>query len=388
VLTHLIVLIDSTDPSGFAKTHRTPLQPSCDNAVMQRIHGHQTAIQRLQRTINSGRMHHAWIISGPRGVGKRLLAEETARVLLDPDASADELGSIDHQQSHVSKLMESGTHPDLHVIHRRLAATSSVSTLRDRKQMNIPVDLLRETVIGGRTSDGKIHEAAAYRTATLGCGKIFIIDEAERLDLPGQNLLLKTLEEPPSSTWFFLLTNNPDGLLPTISSRCQHLNLSPLDQSEMLGWIESQEIECDPEDLDVVIQFANGSPGMFDLALKRSLVGWIHSMDEIAKSLGSGSWNADMSARMHECIELWANQVLEDNSLASKSSANQEGADMVIRMLSDSVRHCLRHHTQTDDLLRNCGVIDLLHETEQQIRSGLNIKHVLESMTAEWCASK
>ena len=120
---------------------------------MQRIHGHQTAIQRLQRTINSGRMHHAWIISGPRGVGKRLLAEETARVLLDPDASADELGSIDHQQSYVSKFMESGTHPDLHVIHRRLAATSSVSTLRDRKQMNIPVDLLRETVIGGRTSD-------------------------------------------------------------------------------------------------------------------------------------------------------------------------------------------------------------------------------------------
>ncbi|HCA40005.1 MAG TPA: DNA polymerase III subunit delta', partial [Phycisphaerales bacterium] len=59
----------------------------------------------------------------------------------------------------------------------------------------------------------------AYRTPSLAPAKVFIIDEAERLDLPGQNALLKTLEEPPPSTYLFLVTSRPERLLPTIWSR-------------------------------------------------------------------------------------------------------------------------------------------------------------------------
>jgi len=355
---------------------------------VSKIHGHDGALQRLKETMSNGRMHHAWIISGPMGVGKRLVAEETARILLDPDCDSDDLGKPTHSSSHQSGLLEAGTHPDLHVVHRKLAATSSVATLRDRKQMNIPVDLLRETVIGGRTSDGKVHEAAAYRTPMLAGGKVFIIDEAERLDLPGQNLLLKTLEEPPGSTWFFLVTSRPDGLLPTIWSRCQHLPLAPLSHDAMVTWVASRHPDVSSDELDDLIAFSDGSPGLFDLGVRRSLGAWIQSVLSMTNELDRGAWTEAMAASMGSHIESWSKQVLDENPRASKASANQEGAEMILRMLSGSIRRQLRSASEVDHLLELCDRVDRVTDLERQISAGLNLKHALEAMTAEWAPSR
>jgi len=351
---------------------------------MHRIIGHDTAISTFQNAIRSDRMHHAWIISGPRGVGKCTLAREVAAVLLDPEAACETMGQKTSQTSPAARLLKSKSHPDLHIIHRELSASSSNPRLRERKQMNIPLDLLRESMLGGRTGDGRIHEAAAYRTAAVAPAKVFIIDEAARLDLPGQNALLKTLEEPPPSTYLFLVTARPERLLPTIWSRCQHVRLAALNQTDMNTWIEASGIQIDPDQREAVLGFSEGSPGMVDRAAKGGLAEWIPALEPLLIELDRGQWSAETAVGMAERIGVWSKSVVKKNPKASKDAANREGAEMMFRVMLQHVCRQLRSETDGMNLERRCRTIDRIAEAESQCVAGLNLKHVLEALTAEW----
>ncbi len=353
-------------------------------ASMHHIFGHDVAISTFEQSIQSRRMHHAWIISGPTGVGKCSLAREVASVLLDPESSIDTIGRDASPCSQAAKLLESNTHPDLHMIHRTLAACSNNPRLRDRKQMNIPLDLLREHMLGGRTSDGRVHEAAAYHTPSLATAKVFIVDEAERLDLPGQNALLKTLEEPPPSTYLFLITARPERLLPTIWSRCQHVRLSPLNRSDMNAWVDAGALDIKPQELETVLDFSDGSPGMAVRSLRGELFEWIPSLEPMLEQLDRGVWPPEAALGMAERIDAWAKAVVKDNPRASKDAANREGAEMMFRVMLQHVRRRLRHERSGEDLERLCMTIDRIAEAESQCAAGLNLKHVLEALTAEW----
>lgn len=353
---------------------------------MYRILGHDAAITTFEQSLSAGRMHHAWIISGPTGVGKCTLAREVASVLLDPDAGPDTIGRTVSRTSQTARLLESNSHPDLHIIHRILAASSKNPRLRERKQINIPLDLLRELMLGGRTSDGRMHEAAAYRTSSLAQAKVFIIDEAERLDLPGQNALLKTLEEPPPSTFLFLVTARPERLLPTIWSRCQHVRLAPLDDDSMRRWVDSSELDIDASELETVLHFSEGSPGMVVRAVRGGLSEWIPSLDPILAQLDRGEWPADAAAGMADRIDAWSKTTLKDNPKASKDAANREGAEMMFRVMLQHIRRNLRNRNDRNDLEWCCRTIDRVAEAESQCLAGLNLKHVLEALVAEWGA--
>ncbi|MDP7029667.1 MAG: AAA family ATPase [Phycisphaerales bacterium] len=345
---------------------------------MRRILGHTEALNVFQQALALDRLHHAWILSGPAGVGKSLVASAVAAALLDPDVDGARIGCGDDVTSHAGRLLDAGTHPDLHLIHRELAAVSKNPRLRERKQLNIPLDLLRETVLGGRTSDGVVHEAAAYRTPVMARAKVFIIDEAERLDLPGQNALLKTLEEPPSATYFFLVTSRPERMLPTIRSRCQHVRLGRLSQRDMDTWFDQNDIAS--ADRPPLSDFADGAPGLADLAVRRDLLDWIQTLDPLLSSLDQGRWTADMVTEMSDRIEAWSKAVVSENTRASKDSANRDGAEMMLRMLAEHARAKLRR--QPDEHI--CAIIDRIAEAERQCQAGLNLKHVLEALTAEW----
>lgn len=351
---------------------------------MQKILGHDTAISTFNRAIHSGRFHHAWIISGPTGVGKCSIAQEVASVLLDPESNKSTIGQITNGSTRASGLLQSGSHPDLHIIHRTLAANSSNPKLRERKQMNIPLDLLRELMLGGRTGDGRIHEAAAYRTASFAPSKVFIIDEAERLDLPGQNALLKTLEEPPPATYIFLITSRPERLLPTIWSRCQHVRLAPLNESDMDDWIALSDLEIDTNQRKLILQFSEGSPGMATRAVSGGLAEWIPSLEPILQQFDRGEWSLDAAPDMANRIESWSKTVLKSNPKASKDAANREGAEMMFRVMLQHVRRAIRSETTPEMLERRCQTIDRIAEAESQCLAGLNLKHVLEALAAEW----
>ena len=191
--------------------------------------GQRAAVRAFGAALARDRVHHAWILHGPMGVGKMLAARLFAGLVLDPDTRPEHRAAFAPPRgTDEARLLDAGTHPDFLVIRKELARHSANRELRERKQLNIPLDLLRETLLGGTDGEGRHHDAAAFRTSTRGQGKVFVIDEAELLEAEAQNALLKTLEEPPGGALLILVAADVDALLPTIRSRCQEFTLRPL----------------------------------------------------------------------------------------------------------------------------------------------------------------
>jgi len=134
------------------------------------ILGQQRALAALGKALTSGHLHHAWILHGPMGVGKFRAAEAMARILLDPQSTAEQRARLEPPRgTPVARMIDAGTHPDFHVIRKELAALSESRELRDRKQMNIPLDLLRartRTSTSSERSSRRSARAASCATAS------------------------------------------------------------------------------------------------------------------------------------------------------------------------------------------------------------------------------
>ncbi len=353
---------------------------------MHRILGQPKAIGALTAARRSGRVHHAWIFSGPKGVGKFTTAVRFAGQLLDPDF---ELPSEDdtrtNQETETSRLIHAGAHPDLHIVRKELALHSDNPKLRDRKLLNIPLDLLREHIIGGRTSDGRFHEAPAYRTATLGHGKVFIIDEAELLGPEAQNALLKTLEEPPARTYIILVTCQPQRLFATIRSRCQHVAFSPLDSTAMNEWLDGAGLDVDEQQRTWIEQYSEGSPGMAQLAAQYGFHQWQVALVPMLADLADGHYPAQMGQTLAELVDSFASAWVDQHENASKDAANKDGAKHLLAMLAAHARRQLAQNAEHgDDPEYWLHVIDLLREAEWQLESHVNMKVLLENLVVQW----
>ena len=348
--------------------------------------GHDTALDQLRRAIAAQRLHHAWILAGPVGVGKCTLARALARVLLDDTLGPDALGHDDQaMMSKAGTLLEADTHPDLHIIRRDLAAWSDNAQLRERKQTSIPIDLLRERLLGGRTSDGKVHQSPAYHRPVMGHAKVFIIDEAERLDLPGQNALLKTLEEPPPDTTLVLVTDRPERLLPTIHSRCLLLHLKPLTDADMTRWFDQAGVE--DGERRWLLQWSHGSPGMAQRAIDHDLRDWHDILVPMLQQLDEGTWVADGAESMQARIEAWTDAQVKENPKASREAAGRDGAEMLLRMLGEHIRGSMAdaaRRADADALERQTTLVQRLADTERRLGSHLNRRHVLDALVASW----
>ena len=352
--------------------------------IMKLVIGHHAALETLRSAIESGRIHHAWIFSGPPGIGKCLVASEFARVLLDPQAGPDDLGlGGTALASPEGEKLAAGTHPDLHVVHKEDSVHARTRSLRERKQMNVPLDLLRERIIGGHTSDGAMHDAPAYRKSVLGNGKVFIIDEAELMDNNGQNSILKTLEEPPRDTWIILVTSRPERLLPTVRSRCDHVRFGPLSDEDMRKWLD-ENVE-DHDDVQWLLDWSEGAPGMALLAQDSNLIQCAGDLRPIIDSLDSGIWQKEFCVLVSEFVASRAEQV-KQNKKASKDVANKQALSLILRLLGMHVRRRLSD-TEAGDVeigRRLWELANRIGDAEDELHRGLNVKHVLESLAAGW----
>ncbi len=224
---------------------------------MDRVLGQSRAIDLLERSMQSGRVHHAWIFHGPQGVGKFTAAIAWASVILDPSAAPDLGGRLaPDPQSHTQQLLKAGTHPVLHVIKKELARYHDDRQVRNAKLSTIPKSIVEEHLIVPATL------APSMKSDSIA-QKVFIVDEAELLDrsatnAPVQNAILKTLEEPPEGTVIILITSSEDRLLPTIRSRCQRVSFTALDDDAMREWSNHMKLEQDPEAHHWLMEFAMG----------------------------------------------------------------------------------------------------------------------------------
>ena len=162
----------------------------------------------LVRLADAGRLPHALLISGPRGVGKRSLVDALAARTL-----CAEPGRLACGHCHGCRMLASGYHPDL----------MSVELEEGKRQIRI--DAIREI------------NHVVSQTAQQGGYRVILIAPAEALNVAASNALLKSLEEPGERTLFLLLSDIPSRLLPTIRSRCQHWNLTIPTATDCLPWL-------------------------------------------------------------------------------------------------------------------------------------------------------
>jgi len=161
----------------------------------ERIHGHEAVRDRLARAFHSGRLAHAYLFAGPRGIGKKMFARELAKALLCEGPSAASLAACDRCPA--CHLVDADTHPDLQLVSRPL----------DKHEF--PVETMRELC------------TALALKAARGKRRIAIVDDADDFSAEAANCFLKTLEEPPSFSLLILIATDGERQLPTIRSRCQ-----------------------------------------------------------------------------------------------------------------------------------------------------------------------
>lgn len=206
------------------------------------IAGQDRAIEQFLSAWTTRSLHHAWLLSGPRGVGKASFAmTAAARVLADaagPPVEGDDLAiPADHP---VGRLVPAGSHPDFRLLERIENKTGTAL------QRNISVDQVR--------SLGELFSM----TPSLSPWRTVVIDSADDLEPSAANALLKMLEEPPANCIFFLVSHVPGRLLPTIRSRCRKLEFQPLDDDAMTSVLARELPQASPAEL---IPLAEGSIG-------------------------------------------------------------------------------------------------------------------------------
>jgi DNA polymerase-3 subunit delta' len=240
-----------------------PLPRRRDDLVEQRA-----AEAKLLDAYRSGRIHHAWILGGPKGIGKATLAFRFARfVLAHPDPKAAEVRTArdlsvapDHP---VTRRIATGTHHDL--LHLRRPWDEKAK----RFKTELPVDEVRRTV------------GFFGSTAGEGGWRIAIVDAADDLNTNAANALLKVLEEPPPRSLFLVVAHAPGRLLPTIRSRCRRLDLAPLTPHAIAGALAASDIEGDPRAFAAAAELAEGSLRRAATLLASDGVGLRRSLDAI-----------------------------------------------------------------------------------------------------------
>ena len=211
-----------------AKGNRVPAETTVNApTTFDEIVGHAQALETLERAFLSGRAHHALLLDGPPGVGKRAIAHIFGRSLLCKQGS---IGRPCNTCGECRRVL-AGSHPDWLELEPDGA--------------NIKIAAIRQ-----------LTQTFTYRPFEGG-RRVALIDPAERMTDEAANALLKTLEEPPAESYFLLVTSNRALLLPTIVSRCQHLPFSAMSAQEVQRVLNRLNLES----TDAAARYSGGSPG-------------------------------------------------------------------------------------------------------------------------------
>ena len=200
-------------------------------AAFSDILGNEQIIEHLQNAIRMGKVSHAYILNAPASSGKMMIAEAFAATLQCEKQGIEPCG-----ECHSCKQAASHNHPDIIYVQHEKPNTIGVDDIR--------VQINQDIVVKPYSSPYKI----------------YIVDEAEKMNVQAQNALLKTIEEPPAYGVILLLTTNADAFLPTILSRCIRLDLKPVADDKLKDFLMKK---CGVVDYqaDICVDFSQGIVG-------------------------------------------------------------------------------------------------------------------------------
>jgi DNA polymerase-3 subunit delta' len=209
------------------------------------IIGQDRAVEAFASAWGHRKLHHAWLLAGPKGVGKATFAHAAARrVLADAACPAIAQSGLETPDDHpIVKLVEAGSHPDMRWLER-LPKEKAEGLARD-----ITVKQIRE-----------LGEFMGM-TAALSPWRVAVIDSMDELNKEASNALLKMLEEPPTNTLFFLVSHAPGRLLPTIRSRCRLSQFEALSDDAMTSILEAQSPGLSEAERRKIVGMSFGSAG-------------------------------------------------------------------------------------------------------------------------------
>lgn len=326
--------------------------PLCESELRE----HEAAERALLESWSSGRLHHAWLIVGPSGIGKATLACRFARFLLargarnarvaeDPGPSlfGDAMPITAVDTAAPTSLYVPPDDPMFHRIAMRGHADLFTVTLgydvkRARERKVIVVDDVRD-----------IRNFISLTPAENGY-RVVIIDGAEDMNKNAANALLKMLEEPPPRTIFLLVCHAPGRLLPTIRSRCRTLTLRPLSDETVAALLRRHKPDLPPDETAALLRIADGSIGRAlrlaeggGVALYREMIGLlvrlpeldigaIHAFgDKLARPNGVAAYNL-----FSELLRWWLARMVRSGASGAAAPEIVTGEQTLMRRLADA----------------------------------------------------
>lgn len=262
----------------------------------QRVRGHDALVEGFRRAVHRGRLAHAYLFTGPAGVGKRLFAVELAKALLCEKTTQGNLQACDSCPSCVQ--VEAVTHPDF------------FTAVRPPDALEFPIDLMRQ-----------LCQSFALKSAR-GRGKVVLIDDADDLNAEAANCFLKTLEEPPARSVLILIGSTPDRQLQTIVSRCQVIRFAPLSPDLVDELLQVQGID-DATLRERLVRLSAGSPGMAKNLADPAL--WDFRRELLAGLTKTPIPSVGLSRQWMDFVE----------EAGKESAAQRRRAQLVLRLLID-----------------------------------------------------
>jgi DNA polymerase III delta prime subunit len=346
---------------------------------MLNIQGQATALAHTQRVIQSGRLASTWIFAGPAGVGKFHTALEMAKTglcdqpahrpnrhngqlfnaLLEPEFEL----TLPCGQCDSCKAVEFRNHPDLHLVSRELIRYHDRSG--KSKGTTLSIQVIRGEIIGDDSPEHRV-EPKIYKRSQRGRGKWFIIDDADLMEIPAQNALLKTLEEPPPQNYIILITTSPTELLSTIRSRAQFVQFRDLSFSVMVPELVQRGVNDTQAKL--LARLSGGSLGRAIAFMEATIAPerdepaksgarstapdqnafphWINAISTVLDNMLSGrEGGMALATLIQKSAEQYAKAMLKRDPLASKDRAVRDGVGLMLSFVAAWFDDRLRHAT-------------------------------------------
>ena len=325
-----------------------------DSFLQDALPWQEDSWNRIREMVDQDRLPHALLLNGPRGVGKELMARRLAAALVCESDQTDERPCGNCRSC---ELSQAGTHPDIHWV------------APEEEGKAIKIDAIREMI--GRSS---------LTTQARGL-RVFVVSPADAMNRAAANALLKTLEEPVPSSVLVLVSSSLHRLPATILSRCQRIDIRPVEMAVASSWLKKW---VDPDDAAIALALAGGAPLLAHRFVRENRVeqvlGLLNDLDALkmrkANPVAVASQWKDMGS---ELVLDGLRRILSD--LFRSNSTNST------RMLPGKAGENLQALMKNINLRKLFGFLDELNRLERQLGNNLNAQMLAEKLVTSWLAT-